>query len=214
MTSDERKIGRRQLIAVGVSVLTLGASIAGFAQAAHPGDTPVVLIGGTVTVKVGSKDNGKKWKRKSGKYHAKPAFPIALIVLKNSAQDDQDNDHKADDDDPSTDQPQHRIDVSSAGSWKVDVFALATDSSPIISITSGSDIQLALVNASGALCKDTNRRTAYSTDQGCTAAGKRGATFAKAVVTVDGTVPQNGTLSCAASGPGKCRIVFRYPSVP
>ncbi len=213
MTSDQRKLARRQRIATGVSALTLAASI-GFAQAAHPGDTPVVLMGGTVTVKVGSRDNGQKWKQKSGKYHAKPAFPIAVIVLKNTAPDDSDDNHKADDDDPSTDQPQHRIDVSVAGSWKVDVFALATGGSPIITITSGSDIQLALVDPSGALCKDSKRRTAYSTDRGCTDQGKRAATFAKAVVTVDGTVPPNGTLTCAASGPGKCRIVFRYPSVP
>jgi hypothetical protein len=212
MILDERKFARRQLIAIGVSAFTLAASIAGVAQMPHPGDTPVVLIGGTVTAKVGSKNNREKWKQKSGKFLAKSEFPIALIVLKNTAPEDSGDNHKDDDDDTNTDR--QRIDVSGAKSWQVDVFAQASDTTPIISITSGSDIQLALVNSSGALCKDTRRRTAYSTDKGCTASGKRNATFAKAVVTVDGAVPPNGTLTCTdpSQGPGKCRIVFRYPN--
>jgi hypothetical protein len=202
------------MIAMGVGAFTLVASIAGYAQAANPGDTPVVLMGGTVTVKVGSKDNRQKWKQKSGKYFATPAFPIAVIVLKNTAPPDNDDNHKADDDDQNTDR--QRIDVSGAKSWKVDVFAQASDTTPIITITSGSDIQLALVNLSGALCKNTKRRTAYSTDQGCTTSGKNNATFAKAVVSVDDTVPSNGTLTCTdpSLGSGKCRIVFRYPPSP
>jgi hypothetical protein len=210
MMSDEQKLFTPWMIGIGVSVFMLAASIAGHAQVPHPGDTPVVLMGGSVTAKVGSTDNSKKWKKSNGVYHAQPSFPIAVIVLKNSAPQDSGDNHMPDDDDPATDR--QRIDVSSAGSWKVDVFALATDTTPIISITSGSDIQLALANASGALCKVSNRRTAYSTDPGCTAAGKKGATFAKAVVTVDGTVPSNGTLMCTTGGAGKCRIVFRYPS--
>jgi hypothetical protein len=214
MTSSERKIARRQLIAIGVSAFTLAVSTAGYAQAAHPGDTPVVLIGGTVTAKIGSMNNRQKWSGSGRLYHAKPSFPIALIVLKNTAPQDNDDNHKADDDDANTDR--QRIDVSSAKSWKVDVFAQVSDTTPIISITSGSDIQLALVNLSGALCKDSKRRTAYSTDQGCTASGKKNAAFAKAVVSADGTVVPNGTLTCTdpSQGPGKCRIVFRYFSAP
>jgi hypothetical protein len=214
MTSDQRKLAWRQFIAIGVSAFTLAASITAFAQITHPGDTPVVLIGGTVTVKVGSTNNREKWKQSSGKYLAKSAFPIVLIVLKNTASQDSDDNHRDDDEDLKTDR--QRIDVSSAKSWQVDVFAQASDTTPIISITSGSNIQLALANSSGALCKDTKRRTAYSTDKGCTASGKSNATFAKAVVTVDGTVPPNGTLTCTdpSQGPGKCRVVFRYPTVP
>lgn len=182
----------------------------------HSGDTPVVLIGGSVVVKHGSKDKSQRWNPKhSGEYHTALTHPIASIVLKKYAHPDNDDDHRADDLDPDTDL--QRIDVPSAASWKVDIYAKNSDKRSAISIASGtrSDVRLTLENQAGSLCEHSKRRIAYSIDPGRTESGQRNATFAKAIVSFDGNVA--GTLNAIdlkSNTPGICRIVFRYPSVP
>jgi hypothetical protein len=183
---------------------------------AHSGDTPVVLIGGSLIVKHGSKDKNQKWNSKnSSEYHTISTHPIASIALKKYAHPDHDDDHRADDEDPDTDL--QRIDVPSAASWKVDVYAQNSDKSPAISIASGtrSDVRLTLENQAGSLCEHSKRRIAYSVDPSRTEPGQRNATMAKAVVSFDGKLA--GTLNSIdlkSNTPGICRIVFRYPSVP
>jgi hypothetical protein len=183
---------------------------------AHSGDTPVVLIGGSLIIKHGSKDKNQKWNSTNGsEYHTTLAHPIASIALKKLAHPDHDDDYRADDENPDTDL--QRIDVPSAASWKVDIYAQNSDKHPAISIACarGLDVRLTLENQAGSLCEHTKRRIAYSIDPGRTELGQRNATLAKAVVNFDGSVA--GTLNSIdlkSNTPGKCRIVFRYPSVP
>lgn len=87
----------------------------------HSGDTPVILIGGSVVVKHGSKDANQKWTPKhSGEYHTTLAHPIASIALKKYALPDHDDHHRADDLDLNTDL--ERIDIPGGASWKVDIY--------------------------------------------------------------------------------------------
>jgi hypothetical protein len=183
---------------------------------AHSGDTPVVLIGGSLIIKHGSKDKNQKWNSKnSSEYHTTLAHPIESIALKKFAHPDNDDDHRADDLDPDTDM--ERIDIPSAASWKVDIYEQNSDKHSAISIASGtrSDVRLTLENQAGSLHEHSKRRIAYSIDPDRTESGQRNATFAKAVVSLDGNVA--GTLNSIdlkSNTPGICRIVFRYPSVP
>lgn len=179
----------------------------------HSGDTPVVLIGGSVVVKHGSRDTSQRWhSRKEGEYHTALTHPIASIALKKHALPDQDDDHRADDLDSSTDL--ERIDIPSTASWKVDIYEQNSDKHVAISIASATDlgILLTLENQAGSFCEHTKRRIAYSIDPGRTDSGLKNAKIAKAVVSVDGKVA--GTLhpiDLKSNTPGICRIVFRYP---
>jgi hypothetical protein len=180
---------------------------------AHSGDTPVVLIGGSLIVKHGSKDKNQKWNSEnSSEYHTTLPHPIASIALKKYAHPDNDDDYRADDEDPNTDL--QRIDVPAAASWKVDIYAQNSDKHSAISIASAKslDVLLALENQAGSLSEHSKRRIAYSIDPGRTESGQRNATLAKAVVSFDGNVA--GTLNSIdlkSNTPGICRIVFRYP---
>ncbi len=181
----------------------------------HSGDTPVVLIGGSVVVKHGSKDKAQTWNPRSGKeYHTASAHPIASIALKKHALPDHDDDHRADDLDHGTDL--ERIDIPGAASWKVDIYEQNSDKHPAISIASAESlgILLTLEDQAGSFCEHTKRRIAYSTDSGSTESGLKNAKIAKAVVSVDGKVA--GTLhpiDLKSNSPGICRIVFSYPPV-
>ena len=163
-----------------------------------------------------AKSRVQKWDLKnSSEYHTSLTHPIASIALKKYAHPDNDDDHRADDLDPDTDL--ERIDIPSAASWKVDVYAQNSDKRSAISIASGtrSDVRLTLENQAGSLCEHSKRRIAYSIDPDRTESGQRNATLAKAVVSFDGKVA--GTLNSIDlknNTPGICRIVFRYPSVP
>ncbi len=179
------------------------------------GDTPVILIGGSVVVKHGSKDTSQRWNsRNSNEYHTTLAHPIASIVLKKYAHPDHDDDHRADDLDPDSDL--ERIDIPNAASWKVDIYEQNSDKDSAISIASAPDlgILLTLENPAGSLCENSKRRIAYSIDPGRTESGLKDAKIAKTVVSVDGKVA--GTLhpiDLKSNTPGICRIVFRSSPV-
>jgi hypothetical protein len=180
----------------------------------HSGDTPVVVIGGSVVVKHGSRDTAQRWHpRNSGEYHTAVTHPIASIALKKHALPDHDDDHRADDLDPDTDL--ERIDIPGAASWKVDIYEQNSDKHPAISIASAESlgILLTLEDQAGSFCEHSKRRIAYSIDPGRTESGLKNAKIAKAIVSVDGKVA--GTLhpiDLKSNSPGICRIVFRYPS--
>jgi hypothetical protein len=183
---------------------------------AHPGDTPVVLIGGSLIVKHGSRDKNQKWDSKnSSEYHTSLTHPIASIALKKYAHPDHDDDHRAEDLDPDTDL--ERIDIPSAASWKVDIYEQNSDKHSAISIASARslDVRLTLENRAGSLCEHSKRRIAYSIEPGRTESGQRNATLAKAVVSFNGNVAGTlNSLDLKSNTPGICRIVFRYPAVP
>jgi hypothetical protein len=179
----------------------------------HSGDTPVVLIGGSVVVKHGSKDTNQRWTPKhNGEYHTTLAHPIASIALKKYALPDHDDHHRADDLDSDTDL--ERIDIPAGASWKVDIYEQNSDKHSAISIASAANlgILLTLENEGGSFCEHSERRIAYSIDPSRTEAGLKNAKIAKAVVSVDGKVV--GTIhpiDLKSNTPGICRIVFRYP---
>ena len=179
----------------------------------HSGDTPVILIGGSVVVKHGSKDTSQRWVPKhSGGYHTTLAHPIASIVLKKYAHPDHDDEHRVDDMDPETDL--ERIDIPSAASWKVDIYEQNSDDHSAISIASDTNlgVLLTLEDQGGSFSEHSKRRIAYTIDSGNSESGLKDAKIAKAVVTVDGKVA--GTLhpvDLKSNTPGICRIVFRYP---
>jgi hypothetical protein len=181
----------------------------------HSGDTPVVIIGGSVTVKHGSKDTAQTWHpRHSGEYHTALTHPIASVALKKHATPDHDDDHRADDLDPNSDL--ERIDIPHAASWKVDIYEKKSDKDSAISIASATDlgVLVTLENETGSLHEHTTRRIAYSIHPTRTEAGLKDATLAKVVVSVDGKIA--GTLNCAdlkSNTPGICRIVFRSSPV-
>jgi hypothetical protein len=181
---------------------------------ADSGDTPVILIGGSVVVKHGSKDATQRWSpRNHGEYHTSLKHPIASIALKKNAHPDHDDDHRADDTDPATDM--ERIDIPLAASWKVDIYEKNSDTHSAISIASatGPSIVLTLEDQDGRLHEHSKRRIAYSFDPGRAESGLKDATITKAVVSVDGKVA--GTLSPIdlSNTPGICRIVFRTAPV-
>ena len=179
------------------------------------GDTPVVLIGGSVVVKHGSKDKTQGWSPKNrGEYHTAVKHPIASIALKKHAHPDHDDDHRADDLDADTDL--ERIDIPHAASWKVDIYERKSEKNPAISIASATDlgILLSLADADGSLHEHSARRIGYSIHPSRTEAGLKDATIVKAVVSVDGKVV--GTLNpidLNSNTPGICRIVFRSSAV-
>lgn len=178
------------------------------------GDTPVVLIGGSVVVKHGSKDATQRWNpRNHGKYHTALKHPIASIALKKDAHPDHDDDHRADDLDPATDL--ERIDIPHAASWKVDVYEKKSDKDHAISIASDTSlgIVLTLEDESGGLHEHSKRRIAYSFDPGRAESGLKDATLTKAVVSVNGKVAGTLSPSDSSNTPGRCRIVFRTAPV-
>ena len=182
---------------------------------AESGDTPVVLIGGSVVVKHGSKDATQRWHPRSrGEYHTALKRPIASIALKKDAHPDHDDDHRADDLDPATDL--ERIDIPHAASWKVDIYEKKSDKDLAISIASDTSlgILLTLEDQAGKLHEHSKRRIAYSFDPGRAESGLKDATITRAVVSVDGKVV--GTLNpvdLKSNTPGICRIVFRSAPV-
>jgi hypothetical protein len=181
----------------------------------NSGDTPVVIIGGSVVVKHGSKDTSQRWHPgNKSEYHTASTHRIASIALKKHALPDQDDDHRADDLDPDTDL--ERIDIPSAASWKVDIYEQNSGKDSAISISSADNlgILLTLENRAGSFCESSKRRVAYSIDPGRTESGLKNAKIAKAVVSVDGKVA--GTLhpiDLKSNTPGICRIVFRSSPV-
>jgi hypothetical protein len=181
----------------------------------HSGDTPVVLIGGSVVVKHGSRDTTQRWhQRNKSEYHAATTHPIASIALKKHALPDHDDDHRADDLDVDTDL--ERINIPSTASWKVDIYDQNSDKASAISIasTTSSGVLLTLENEAGSLHEDSMRRIAYSIHPTRTEKGLKDATLTKAVVSVDGKIA--GTLSSIdlkSNTPGICRIVFRSAPV-
>jgi hypothetical protein len=184
-----------------------------FFFAGHGGDTPVVLIGGSVTVKQGSTDSAQNWSPHGNGYKTTSAYPIASIALKQKSADDGTDGHNDDDDDPTSDQK--AVPVSSAVGWNVGLYTDEGNPGPnlVITYVPGSDIQLTLGEYGGSLCPPNKpgRRIRYIKGN-CKADpnGEQKYTFAYAIVNTNIGAT---TLTCADSRGTKnrCRIVIRYP---
>lgn len=189
-----------------VAAFLLGGSVGAIRSlfvktAGASGDTPVVLIGGSL--KFQARDTSYPWKMDTPTtYHVSPNYPVQSIVIKAKQVGT-----SGDDDDPTTDQL--RANVSNATSWEVDEF-ITQQGAPdlqVASLTSlGYEINLTALN--GYLCSG-GTTISYGQQPGCVDQ----VVVSKVTLTVtEGDGPQQwGSINCVDSNnnPGKCRIVFR-----
>jgi hypothetical protein len=200
---------------------TLGKAIFGV-TAAHSGDTPVVLVGGSLLFR--ARDAGLLWVEDTPQkaYHLNPQYDVASIVVKkkpNKGGDDPDTD------DSTASSDKLRVDVSNAASWEVDEFIPGAAGKPdvrVASITpdSKTSYQIDLTATQGYLCpvpaEPNTKHLTYSANP-CPAPGQEpsdAVTFSsiQVIVTVGGQTQTWGTLNCVDANSdktGQCRIVFR-----
>jgi hypothetical protein len=233
MTLDERTTVTRAIFSVGLGVSVLGGLLFfGIKElftshaAANSGDTPVILVGGSMTFKAGAYQTPQSWSTVTAgqEYSVAPSYQISTIVVKATAPADGDGSNPGDAN-PTTDKL--RLDVSTASSWEIDEFTSAYGSNPVTKIfpkQNGAitEIHLALLDTNGTLCPVNSanmKRISYSPTKQCPAQGSLpDATFSQVSVTLNGDVtaagtPQpSGTLNCvdSAGDPlGKCRIALK-----
>jgi hypothetical protein len=222
MTPEERPNFKRELFAARVEASLVTALLVSavwyFATARFPysGDTPVVLIGGSLTVQESSTDSKQTWGPHGNGYRASSPHAVAEIALKKDYKpNNHDDSHRGDDDDTSKDMGSP-IPVTSAAPWSVKLYAKEKNDAVLLIEVSppGTDYLLTLLDQSGSLCPDpvtkSPRRMEYFLNSSCSGE----AHFDRAEVTTNvGTPPP---LTCVDSNnqPGMCRIVFRYRSHP
>jgi hypothetical protein len=218
MTLEEKGFVTKAIFAAGIGAGILGAAIVALQTmrgASGTGDTPVVLIGGSLTFKAG--DANYAWQNDSAtEYHISPTYPIASIAVKAKAIADSTDTPVGSDGDPASDVL--RLDVNGA-SWQIDEYA----SNPAInnnipylaaSITSqGNAIYVNLKDQGGFLCdaNKNHKRILYGHAQDCSDADKFTFTQAGLTVTSNGQSQATGFLNCIDqnTSKGTCRIVFR-----
>jgi hypothetical protein len=168
-------------------------------------DTPVVLVGGSLTFNA---DSSYPWTLVSGNtYQVAPNYAIKAIVVNTDLAGGTDK---------------LKVDISNASSWEVDEYIAGTPEVEVASITgvasnpsAPSPIYLKLV--SGYLCPGPAPITAisYGIASGCPAPPPAPTPdpikFSKVTITVNGQPLPSATLACYDSSDpqGTCRIVFR-----
>lgn len=213
---------RRQLIRTRVISLSLGAllggagvGIAGSASNfAYQGDTPVVLVGGSVTVKEAYRKINLKWSPSGNGYSTTLKHPIDVIVVKQDSSKDKNDSHEPDGDKSSTDLGTPVPVPNDAKKWEVDLFTVdaggVESAGPKLSWSSlGSNIELD--NNGGVLvpCPASNRRIGYTACD-----NQPYPKFSRVNIIITDKNGANSTtpLTCADStgSAGHCRIVLRY----
>jgi hypothetical protein len=182
------------------------------------GDTPVVLVGGSLIFKAPNK--GYDWQELTAgqDYFVTPSYAISTIVIKSKAADDPGDGQVDDDSSPASDQL--RANVSNATSWQIDEFTTDSDATPVVSVTfDGSQMHVIQKSQSGILCPISKKRLFYSPTQPCPASPPTPTTpptppiFSKVSLTITafGQKQTWGTINCidVNNVQGKCRIVFR-----
>ena len=229
MALDERTTVTRALFAVGLGVSVLGGVLffgikALFVAnaAANSGDTPVILVGGTMTFKSGAQGTPPPWQTVSGsspaEYFLDPGYSVAKIVVKKNAPPDDDSSQTGDAQ-PKSDRLS--IDVSDAGTWKIDAYTLAADGITSVKVASlapkdnTTEIHLKVLDdtdPNAALCFVPSSTVRIRL--GHTGSCPDTSSFDSVIVTIDKVV--TGTLKCTdGSGTkGTCRIVLRGPPPP
>jgi hypothetical protein len=221
-TAEDRSFITRALVLTGLGIIVVLGGLmlvrTGRPPAERPlvsGDTPVVLVGGTLAFKA---DSSYPWTLVSGTYQATPNYAIKAIVVK---QDLTDGDSGAD---------KLKVDISNAASWEVDEYISGAVGAPDVEVASitgvastpstPSPIYLKLSTGGGYLCPGTTPITliAYSIAP-CPPPPAPpppppvpdGITFSKVSITVNGQPQPTATLACydTSDPKGKCRIVFR-----
>ena len=125
----QQKTFRRWLITASVSLFSLGFAAATVVFAFddfYGGDTPVVLIGGSVTVKAAYKDINLVWNPNGTAYTTTLKHPIDWIVVKQDSSKDYDDAHDKDGGRSSSDIAATRTQVpGKAKGWKVNLYYIA-----------------------------------------------------------------------------------------
>src|ERR1700722_12913653 len=122
MDEDERKVATSRLVRIGGGFFGLGVLLTALIcyveskQTRVPppppthtptvagGDTPIVLVGGTLTFKAGNKNNDWQANSTTGGYSVAPGYPVAKIVIKAMSAQDTSGDPVGDDSDQTTDE--------------------------------------------------------------------------------------------------------------
>jgi hypothetical protein len=244
LATDDKRFITQKIALVGLGVSLLSSSIVGvfvvrslvtaikelFAHSfADSGDTPVVLVGGSMTFKAGAYKAGQSWMQDDTGYHVSPSYQISTIVLKTSAPPDNNDSTNSGDANPGTDKL--RVDVSASNSWEIDEFSVAGgNTNPVVKIfpqQNGpvTEIHLVLLDNTGKLCPVTrkNVRLRYIPNiQTCpnpplpddppTGSPPVPPVLSQISIKLNGEANPSGTLSCFDSGgdpAGKCRIALK-----
>jgi len=230
MTAEERSFVTTAIVSVAVGLIVLGvgfevlekkATVQKFVQFANPGDTPVVLVGGTLTVKSGAQATPPSWTQVTPnvEYSVDPGYAVAKIVVKKNAPADGDNPQPGDAQ-PASDRLS--VDVSDAGTWEIDVYAIApggTQAKEVATLTpkaGKTEIDLNVLQSSdstAALCPVPSSTVRIGLGHsGSTGKCPDASSFDSVILKLDNVV--TGTFNCSdANGTkGNCRIVLRGPS--
>lgn len=217
--------GGVSLLFGGIHYLLRNAAAA--ALAASSGDTPVVLVGGSMVFKSNFNRTAQDWAPvgSDGKeYKVTAAYQITAIAIKASAPKNDGDGATPGDALTSTDKLS--IDVTNAVPWQIDEFTAASPTTSVTSVFSvqnagNTEIHIRLNDPKGAFCPVNGkyRRIAYSPTSSCPASGLPDpVSFSQISITVngdtnpDGTPKPSGTLNCLDSsgdGQGYCRIALR-----
>lgn len=207
---EERETTTRNIVLMLARSLALACvALAVFhspAAAQGKGDTPVVLVGGSVHFKAGSQPTADDWqeKTKNQDYFYTVNLPVNVIVLKNSSAADG-NSPDPDDSNPTTDN--NRISISDPNSWRVDLFTLASPSVPVAHLEPQADgIHIILDDAKGQLCPTPNQ-IAYQPTADCSQDKKP--KFSQINLIVASKQVANLTCMDAKGHKNKCRFVLR-----
>jgi hypothetical protein len=213
---DGRKTTMRNLVLAGglalgyLAIVVIGNRIVA-AQNRRPGDTPVVLIGGSLRFKAGSTIANDAWQQKVlNQDYWYPAYRLAVIALKQktaSIGDDPD----VDDVDTTTDTT--RIPISNSN-WRADLFTVASGNKPVAHLAgtrANLQIHIILDDTKGNLCpvgKPIIKKVTYVPSRDCNDDSLK---FSKINVTVNGVATTPASLNCPATPTGDhhCKIVFR-----
>jgi hypothetical protein len=212
MMPEDKKTVTQKLFFVGISAFVLGAlAIAGvkfFLALADSGDTPVILLGGSLTFKAGDKNTA--WDKDSAtQYHVSPSYAVGAIVVKAKPAPDSGDSSVGDDINPKTDRL--FVNLANATSWEIDEYTTVSDVDPVAAISatsSSNNINLALKDQKGFFCANKSmKRISYGLTQDCS--DSSAIKFAKIRVTVNDH--EIGMLNCIDQDNklGVCRIVFR-----
>ena len=169
--------------------LLIGLTLASEAQG--PGDTPIVIVGGSLTFRQGV--TGGVWTPNAPgpNYSTTAAAPITTIVVK-----DRNNGDRL------------RINVGSSSTWEIDVNSDLTPGTPAAVITPDAlktTLTVNVTDSNGMLVKVSPTDLVFR-KQGCSGTGCD-VGFTSITVIIDSI--QIGTLNCNQSGAGHCNIVLR-----
>jgi hypothetical protein len=221
---EERKTMVRNLVlmlagslALGyLSIMVIGSPIVA-AQDRRPGDTPVVLVGGSLRFKAGSTTANDAWQQvvQNQDYYYPATYKVRAIVLKKSLDAGTDG---PDSDDTNSHTDKTKVKISKTDSWRVDLFTRASPNTAVAHLEpQANGIHIILDAMSGALCPFGSPivRVTYSTTRPCPADPNDpayGVTFSQIQITVNShPPPPPPPIICQADGAtvGQCKIVFR-----